>query len=109
MRTVFLASVAALTLAAVPMAFAQSTADPSMGEPPMADQPMVPDSADPTVPPPPASPAQPMATSSGSADVRFVNNEMVQSTPAPRQDEYPVCKGDQDDNCINASAARKNR
>ncbi|MWV28306.1 hypothetical protein [Aurantiacibacter rhizosphaerae] len=42
--------------------------------------------------------------STTSGDIRFVSKEMAQSIPAAHQGEYPVCKSDSDDNCINAWA-----
>ena len=45
------------------------------------------------------------ARSAGSGEPRLVSNEVVQTTPGEPPSEYPVCKGDNDDRCINAWAA----
>lgn len=52
-----------------------------------------------------ATPSGGTASAGAAGDTTFVSNEMVQAAPAPRQGEYPVCKGEQQDNCINAWAA----
>ena len=43
----------------------------------------------------------------GNGQIRFVSNARVQSAPAPRQGEYPICQSDAQDNCINAWEAGK--
>lgn len=43
----------------------------------------------------------------GSGNMQFVRNETAQAAPAARQGEYPVCKGDQQDGCINSWEANK--
>ncbi len=43
---------------------------------------------------------QPGATTM-SGNIRWVSNPVVQRIPPPHQGEYPVCKSDADDNCMN--------
>ena len=47
------------------------------------------------------------AVSAGPSNMRFVSNEVVQSTPAAvaAGGEYPPCKGDMQDHCINPREA----
>lgn len=45
--------------------------------------------------------------SATSGSINYRGNAMVQDIPAPHQGEYPVCKGDLDDNCINPREAGK--
>lgn len=47
------------------------------------------------------------ATTSGTSP-RFVSNTMVQTAPAAHSGEYPPCKGDMQDNCVNPREAGLN-
>lgn len=44
-------------------------------------------------------------TTTGSGEMEWASNAVVQEIPAPHQGEYPVCESDADDSCINAWAA----
>lgn len=49
------------------------------------------------------------ATQAGtSGSMEFVGNAMVQDIPAPHQGEYPPCRGEVQDNCINPREAGLN-
>lgn len=52
-----------------------------------------------------AAPSASATTSTG--NMRFVESETVQTAPAPKG-EYPICKGDVQDGCINPRAAGEN-
>lgn len=43
-----------------------------------------------------------------SGNIRFQRNEMVQAAPAPHTGEYPPCRGDMQDNCVNPREAGLN-
>lgn len=45
------------------------------------------------------------ARTAGAGEPRMVSNSVVQTTPGEPPSEYPICKGDSDDRCINAWAA----
>ena len=45
------------------------------------------------------------AANTMSGGIRWASNPVVQQIPAPHQGEYPVCKSDADDNCMNPWAA----
>ena len=36
-----------------------------------------------------------------SGNINYVSNPVMQNIPAPHQGEYPPCRGDREDNCIN--------
>lgn len=42
-----------------------------------------------------------MAGTTMSGGIRWVSNPVVQQIPPPHNGEYPVCKSDRDDNCMN--------
>lgn len=48
-----------------------------------------------------AAPASPATPASPSGRIEWTSSEVVQPVQPPRQGEYPVCKGDADDQCIN--------
>lgn len=45
------------------------------------------------------------AATTMSGGIRWVSNPVVQQIPPPHQGEYPICKSDADDNCMNPWAA----
>lgn len=106
-------AVAALSLTAPAGLVAQELPPAGAGAPPESAPPeSAPPEAAPPAPPPSASPAPPApAAAPGSAAPRieFVRNPVTQSVPAPRTDDYPICRGDVVDNCINPGAARRAR
>ncbi len=45
------------------------------------------------------------SSANASGNMRFVQNAVVQDAPAPHNGEYPPCRGDLTDNCINPREA----
>ena len=47
------------------------------------------------------SPASPTGMAASSGNIQWTSNAVVQQVPPPHRGEYPVCKGDNDDQCMN--------